>query len=271
MTVQAEKCANQTNSSKFGTSVLSTQDDCIRVISLNRPYRLNAIDRSLLEDLNEALKDAFSDPTVKVLILRGEGRAFCAGDDLVEQLKGGTLTPEELNTFVNLLQQVTVQLMMGSKPVVGLVQGWAIGGGFSWTLNCDLTIWSETARAYLPEVGFGMFVSGAASFLLPRMMGRMSTFEMTLLSPKLSSQQLKELGIAWRVVPDEALFAEGMTVARKLAELPEGAAKQFKKSLLEPDRQLVLNALDNESKACISGAADPRTLARIQSFLTARA
>lgn len=271
MIASTENSTNPKTNLESNACVLSQQDGCIRVISLNRAHRLNAIDINLLQDLNSALQEAFSDPTVKVLVLRGEGRAFCAGDDLIEQLKGGMLTPEELKSFVNLLQQVTVQLMMGSKPVVGLVQGWAIGGGFSWTLNCDLTIWSETARAYLPEVGFGMFLSGAASFLLPRMMGRMSTFEMSLLSPKLSAHQLKQLGIAWRVVPDEALYVEGMAVARQLAELPGGAAQQFKKALFEPDRQAVLNALDTESKACISGAADPKTLERIQSFLSAKA
>jgi enoyl-CoA hydratase/carnithine racemase len=271
MTAQSESNNNQTETPESCACVLSQQEGYVCVISLNRAHRLNAIDLKLLQDLNDALREALNNPTVRVLVLRGEGRAFCAGDDLVEQLKGGVLTPEELKTFVNLLQQVTVQLMMGSKPVVGLVQGWAIGGGFSWTLNCDLTIWSETARAYLPEMGFGMFVSGAASFLLPRMMGRMATFEMALLTPKLSAQQLKELGIAWRVVPDESLYTEGMAVARKLAELPEGAAKQFKKALLEPDRRSVLSALETESHACISGAADPKTLERIQSFLTAKA
>jgi enoyl-CoA hydratase/carnithine racemase len=271
MIALTEKCSIQTQITESDACVLSRQDGCVRVISLNRAHRLNAIDLTLLQDLNEALRDALDDPTVKVLVMRGEGRAFCAGDDLVEQLKGGTLTPQELKIFVDLLQQVTVQLMMGPKPVVGLVQGWAIGGGFSWTLNCDLTIWADTARAYLPEVGFGMFVSGGASFLLPRIMGRMSSFEMALLSPKLSAQQLNELGIAWRVVPEESLYSAGLAVARKLAELPENAAAQFKRLLLEPDRKSILNALEAESVACINGASDPKTLDRIQSFLQAKA
>lgn len=270
MTTRTEIRTDQLDCQNTTACVLSQQDGSIRVISLNRAHRLNAIDLKLLQDLNAALLDALNDPTVKVIVLRGEGRAFCAGDDLVEQLKGGTLSPEDLKAFVDLLQHVTVQLMMGCKPVVGLVQGWAIGGGFSWTLNCDLTIWTETARAYLPEVGFGMFVSGAASFLLPRMVGRMSTVEMSLLSPKLSAQQLKGLGIAWRVVPDDVLYAEGIAVARKLAELPEGAVTQFKKVILEPDRRSILDALGAETEACIRGAADPRTLERIQSFLTAK-
>lgn len=268
---QTASNSNQDKEHSSQACVLSHQEGAVRVISLNRAHRLNAIDLNLLKDLNGALDEAIKDPDIKVLVLKGEGRAFCAGDDLVEQLKGGALPPEELKSFVGLLQLVTEQIMLGPKPVVGLVQGWAIGGGFSWTLNCDLTIWAESARAYLPEVGFGMFVSGAASYLLPRMMGRMSTFDFTLLSPKLTANQLKEHGIAWRVVPDDVLYEEGMKAARQLAELPEGAAMGFKKVMLDPDRIAVINALQLEADACIKGAADPKTLERIQSFLMARA
>ena len=102
-------------------------------------------------------------------------------------------------------------------------------------------------------------------------MGRMSAFELSLLSPKLTARQLKDLGIAWRVVPEDALYAEGMAVAAKLAELPDGAVMQFKRALMEPDKESVLNALKTETEACISGAADPKTLERIQCFLQAKA
>ena len=122
--------------------------------------------------------------------------------------------------LVEELQRVTRHLMLGDKPVVGLVHGWAVGGGFSWTLNCDLTLWAESAKARLPEVGLGMFVSGGLSLLLPRVAGRMAASEITWLGPRLDAVRLLALGIAWRVVPDDALLDEGLALATQLAELP---------------------------------------------------
>lgn len=250
-------------------TVLIRQQGAVRVVSLNRPQRLNAITIELLRDLNVALADAQADPAVRSIVLRGEGRAFCAGDDLVAQLDIGPASAAALRPFVDELQQVTCHLMLGDKPVVGLVQGWAVGGGFSWTLNCDLTLWAQTARARLPEVGFGMFVSGGLSLLLPRAAGRMAAAEMTWLGAPMDAAHLQSLGVAWRVVPDDTLLDEGMALAAQLAELPEHAARQLKRSLLAPDRQALEAALDFETEACVAAVGNPQTLARISHFMAA--
>ena len=241
----------------------------MRVVSLNRPQRLNAITIELLRDLNAALADAQADPAVRALVLCGEGRAFCAGDDLVAQLDIGPASAAALRPFVDELQRVTRQLMLGDKPVVGLVHGWAVGGGFSWTLNCDLTLWAESARARLPEVGFGMFVSGGLSLLLPRAAGRMAAAEMTWLGQPLDATRLHALGVAWRVVPDDTLLDDGMALAAQLADLPEHAARQLKRSLLAPDRQALEAALEFETEACVAAVGNPQTLARISHFMAA--
>jgi enoyl-CoA hydratase/carnithine racemase len=252
-------------------SVLSTRQGGLAIVSLNRPQRLNAIDIHLLRALDAALADALADDAVRAIVLRGEGRAFCAGDDLMAQLEVGTLDPQEMQAFVDLLQRITVHLMLGDKPVVGLVQGWAIGGGFSWTLNCDLTLWAAGAQAYLPEAAFGLFVSGGASFLLPRTVGRMPAAAMTLLAPKLGADELHRMGIAWRVVPDDELLSQGLALAGQLAQLPPDAARRVKRALLAPDREALQAALRLEAQACLAGARDPQTLARIQAFLGSRA
>ena len=250
-------------------TVLTRQQGAVRVVSLNRPQRLNAITIELLRDLNAALADAQADPAVRALVLCGEGRAFCAGDDLVAQLDIGPASAAALRPFVDELQRVTRQLMLGDKPVVGLVHGWAVGGGFSWTLNCDLTLWAESARALLPEVGFGMFVSGGLSLLLPRAAGRMAAAEMTWLGQPLDAKRLHALGVAWRVVPDDTLLDDGMALAAQLADLPEHAARQLKRSLLAPDRQALEAALEFETEACVAAVGNPQTLARISHFMAA--
>ena len=258
---------NDTPEVEGSATVLTRQLGAVRIVSLNRPQRLNAITIEMLRQLNSALVEAQADTAVRAIVLRGEGRAFCAGDDLLAQLDIGPASPTALRPFVDELQCVTRNLMLGDKPVVGLVQGWAVGGGFSWTLNCDLTLWAETAQARLPEVNLGMFVSGGLSLLLPRVAGRMAAAEITWMGPRLDAMRLKSLGIAWRVVPDEMLLDEGLALAAQLAELPEDAARQLKHALLAPDRQALEAALSFETEACIAAVGNPQTLARIRSFM----
>jgi enoyl-CoA hydratase/carnithine racemase len=256
-----------TNPSTDHAPVLVHDDGPVRVVSLNRPARLNAINAGLLVALNDTLAAAMAEPAVRAIVLAGEGRAFCAGDDLIDQVAQGPAALETLRPVVDDLQQVTRHLMFGDKPVVGLVQGWAVGGGFSWTLNCDLTLWAEGARAQLPEVGFGLFISGGLSLLLPRAMGRMAAAEAAWLGPRMSAVELQHLGIAWRVVPEAGLRSEGLALAHRLAALPAEAARQLKRSFMAPDRRALEAALALEADACVAAVANPETLARLKAFM----
>lgn len=251
--------------------VLSERDGALALITLNRPERLNAINHGLLQGLLTALEQAQSDPQVRVIVLQGAGRSFCAGDDLVAQVEQGALEPAFVADFVDALQQVTRLMMLGDKPVLALVQGWAIGGGFSWTLNADLCLWAQSARALLPELGFGMFVSGGLSLLLPRAAGPSHARAMVMQAEPVTAEQLQAMGIAWRVVPDDELRDQGLNLARRIAALPPRAAQSFKRALGAPDRAALEQALAGEASACREGASDPDTLLRIQRFLRERA
>ena len=251
-------------------SVLVNLEGKVRVISLNRPSCLNAIDIHLLRALHGEISRAVDDEQTNVIVLRGEGRAFCAGDDLIEQLNSGSLTDSQMKEFVDLLQDITKKLMLGCKLSIALVHGWAIGGGFSWTLNCDFGIWAESAIAYLPELRFGMFVSGGASYLLPKAIGRMNASEMAMTAPKISANALKDLGVAWRVVPESDLLETGLQLAHQLALLPTQAVQSFKRACISSDRESLLSALQFEAEACIAGAKDPDTVVRIKNFMESR-
>jgi len=256
-----------TNPTADQAPVLVHDDGPVRVVSLNRPARLNAINAGLLVALNDALACALAEPSVRAIVLAGEGRAFCAGDDLIDQVACGQAAREAMRPVVDDLQQVTRHLMFGDKPVVGLVQGWAVGGGFSWTLNCDLTLWADGARAYLPEVGFGLFISGGLSLLLPRAMGRMAAAEAAWLGPRMSAVDLQQLGVAWRVVPEAELRGEGLALAHRLADLPVDAARQLKRSFMSPDRSALEAALALEAEACLGAVTNPQTLDRLKAFM----
>jgi enoyl-CoA hydratase/carnithine racemase len=248
-------------------AVLVRDDGAVRVISLNRPQRLNAINGDLVRALDAALAAADSDANVRAILLTGEGRAFCAGDDLPEQIEITKAGPERLVAQLEALQVITRRLMLGNKSVVGAFHGWAIGAGFSWALNCDLGLWAEGTRGYLPEVPFGMFVTGGLSFLLPRLVGPMIARELLLLGRRIDADELHRRGAALRVVPAEKLQEEALAVAHQLAALPNVAAAEVRRVFAQADRAALLDALRAESEACLATLRDPEAVARMQSFL----
>lgn len=246
-------------------TVLSTLgDDGIRVISLNRPDRLNAMNRALIDDVVRAFNDANGCASTKVIIFTGEGRAFCAGDDRREHVH-----PEseaEARDLVEAIQSATRAIMFGAKPVVGAINGWAVGGGFEWAINCDFPIWAESARAFFPELGLGVFVTGAVTSLLPALVGLQKAREMLFLGEKYSARTLFELGVAWRVVPDDQLRDEAISVARRLASLPAEAVQRMKRALNVSAASDIERALEIETDATIAGFLDPGTSRRLLAF-----
>jgi enoyl-CoA hydratase/carnithine racemase len=246
------------------STVLVRDDGSVRAITLNRPARLNAIDMAMLDGLDAALADAESDARVRAILLAGAGRAFTVGDDLDEQQAISASGLGALTRQVEVLQRISERMLFAAKPVVGAVQGWAVGGGFAWTLNCDFALWADDARGFLPEIAYGLFVSGGASWLLPRLAGPAVAREMIYCGRRMSAPELAAAGIASRVVPAGRLAAEAMALAQELAALPPEAVARAKHALVEPEREALRLAMQREAEACIAGASDPATLARLK-------
>jgi enoyl-CoA hydratase/carnithine racemase len=252
------------------SAVLVRDDGPVRAITLNRPHRLNAIDMAMLDGLDAALAAAEGDARVRAILLAGAGRAFSAGDDLDAQHDISAAGAGAVARQVEVLQRISERMLFGAKPVVGAVQGWAVGGGFAWTLNCDFALWAEDARGFLPEIAYGLFVSGGASWLLPRLAGPAIAREMILLGRRMTAAELLAAGIAHRVVPAGRLAAEAMALAQELAALPPEAVARAKRALVEPDREALRLAMRGEAAACIAGASDPATLARLRQVVDAK-
>ncbi len=248
----------------YETIISEVNDGGVRTIALNRPDSLNAMNRQLIDDVAQAFDDANSDPATRVIIFTGAGRAFCAGDDRHQHVH-----PEseaQARELVDAIQRATRSIVMGAKPVVGAINGWAVGGGFEWAINCDFPIWAQSAKGFFPEVSLNLFVTGAVTSLLPALVGLNKAREMLMLGDRYSAADLLEIGLAWRVVGDDALMAEAHRVADRLSALPTLSVRAMKRVLNQSASGDLNKALHLETDATIAGFLDPQTTERIKDF-----
>ncbi|MFT7648040.1 MAG: enoyl-CoA hydratase/carnithine racemase [Candidatus Poriferisodalaceae bacterium] len=256
---------NNTPQTFLYATVLSDLDHHgVRTISLNRPDSLNAMSRQLIDDVAAAFDDANSDTATHAIVFTGVGRAFCAGDDRKEHTH-----PEdeaEARDLVDAIQRATEAIVFGRAPVVGAINGWAVGGGFEWAINCDFPIWADTAAGFFPEVSLNLFVTGAVTSLLPALVGLNKAREMLFLGERYTAGELHNLGVAWRVAHGASLVAEATAVARKLAALPTLSVEAMKRTLNDTARTDLRTALRLETEATVAGFLDPLTTELLKEF-----
>jgi len=239
--------------------------DGVRVLTLNRPHRLNAIVPELLEELIAALRQADGDPAVRAIVLTGAGRAFCAGDDLKE-FAAQSKDPASTRAYIEQIQEVTRAMVLGDTPVVGAIRGWAVGGGLEWVINCDFAIAAEGTRCFFPEVSLGVFVTGGVTALLPRLVGLQRARELILLGERFDAAQALAWGLVYKVVPDAVLLPEAIGLARRVAALPAGPARDLRRILAGRSPAGLEAAMAAETDATVRGFLDPETATRVAAF-----
>jgi enoyl-CoA hydratase/carnithine racemase len=247
-----------------GTVLADNPSEGVRLITLNRPNRLNAITAELLEDLNGALSAANRDPAIRAVVLTGAGRAFCSGDDL-KDFQSQLGSEQKVRAYIERIQDVSRSIIFAEKPVIGAVHGWAVGGGLEWAINCDLTIAAEGSRFFFPEITWGLFVTGAVTALLPNMIGAQKTRELLYFGERFDAAQALQWGMLWKVVPHNQLLVEAIKVARRIADLPEGPVKDLKRILTKLSFGLQ-EAMAEETAATVRGFLDPESAKRVASF-----
>jgi len=222
------------------STLLSALDDGVLTLTLNRPAKLNAIDNVLARALLEALHVASGNAEVRVIRLRGNGRAFCAGRDV-------SAVPTERD--LELVQGVAVAIVRHPKPVVAAVHGWTVGAGFEWTMDADVVVAADDARFKLPEASIGVFVTGGLVATLPAIAGLSRAKAMMLLGEEFSAGQAVEWGLAHRAVPSHRLEAISMAACRRLAELDPAVVAHYKRVLNAVGLDRFDRAIEEESNA----------------------
>jgi enoyl-CoA hydratase/carnithine racemase len=247
------------------SAVIARHEGHIAWVKLNRPERLNAMNGPLVAGLSAALDRAESDEKVRVIILHGEGRGFCSGDDL-KDLDAQTASEAATRAWVDAIQGITHQIMRSRKIVIAAVHGWCVGGALEWVVNCDFTLFADNARWFFPEVTYGLFVTGGVTALLTKRAGPQIAKELMILGERHDAKKALEVGIAWRVVPALELLGHAEKLANMIAERPRGAVADIKHAINEGFHSSLAEAMARETEATVRGFLSPEAQARAKEF-----
>jgi 2-(1,2-epoxy-1,2-dihydrophenyl)acetyl-CoA isomerase len=206
--------------------LLSETIGAVRLLTMNRPERLNALDDALLAALNAAFAEVAGDAAVRAVLLTGAGRGFCAGADLTQNLGGG-LGPV-VETYYNPLVRKIRAL---GKPVVVAVNGVAAGAGMNLALAGDVVVAGRGANFTQAFVRIGLLPDAGGTYFLPRLAGDGRARALAMLGETISAEQAQAYGLVWQVFDDEVLMTEALTIATNLAAKPAGSLAAIKQAL----------------------------------------
>jgi enoyl-CoA hydratase len=240
-------------------AALYSRDGNVGIITLNRPERLNAINKALLSAFIEQIETARQDKEIVSVILTGAGRAFCAGEDLKETSAGKNF--ENWIEETDGLQDVQRAIMALGKPLIAAVRGYALGGGCEFALSCDIRIAAADAKFGFPEADVGLTVTTAGTKLLSQIVGLGKAKELIFTSEFIDAQEAMRIGLANKVVPVEDLQEETLAMARKIGEksplalklsrtaLEQGLHSSFEQTLeMEANHLLICATAENQKE-----------------------
>lgn len=197
-------------------AVLFSVEAGVATITLNRPDAMNAINADLRNGLMEALQQVRVRDDIRVAILTGNGRAFCAGADLRSRA-GGPAASNRVTDLFPTDDTPGFAQFDAKKPVIGAINGFCLGGGFEMALACDLLIASETAQFGLPEITLGFFPLAGAPVTLPRTIPRVLANDLLFTGERIDAATARAFGIVSRVLPHDELMPAAHALAAKIA------------------------------------------------------
>jgi 2-(1,2-epoxy-1,2-dihydrophenyl)acetyl-CoA isomerase len=250
-------------------SVLYEVSDGLATVTLNRPEAMNALDTATKNALRDTLQAAGADSAVRAVLLTGNGRAFCVGQDLKEHVAvlaaGGGMT-----TVADHYNPITLAIATMPKPVVAGVNGVAAGAGAGFAFAADYRVVADTASFTTSFAGVGLSADSGVSWTLPRLIGRSRAADLLLFPRSVPAAEAAELGIANRVVPAADLPAEALAVARRLAAGPTVAYASIKAALAFSATHSLPDSLGRESELQTAAGASADHREAVDAFLAKR-
>jgi enoyl-CoA hydratase/carnithine racemase len=219
-------------------------DGGVRTLTLNRPEALNAFNEALYDATTVALRDADADPAVAVVVLTGTGRAFSAGNDLVEMQ--ARITDPDFQSGEHGFPGMIEALTALRKPLILAVNGLGVGIGATILGYADLVFMAAGARLKCPFTSLGVAPEAASSYLLPRLIGRQNAAWMLLSSEWVDADEALRMGLAWKVCDPEDLMAEAARHAAVLASRSIPSLMAVKETIVDPTRDAIAEAAKRE-------------------------
>jgi methylglutaconyl-CoA hydratase len=238
----------------------------VLTLSLNRPEKRNALDAVIVEALHQALELAELDAGVRVVVIRGRGKDFCAGADLAELLASADQSPEQNERAAHRLGRVFVRLRELSKPTVALVQGRALAGGAGLATACDLVLAAESAQLGYPEIQRG-FVPAMVMSILRRLAGEKLAFDLISTGRVLGAEEARAAGLVSRVFADRSFEAEANRVVTGLVGHSPSALALGKRLFYQLDGMPLTEGIALGAKVNALARANPDFRAAVTAFL----
>ncbi len=211
------------------SSILLEIKNSVAIITLNRPEKFNSFNREMALLLQNILDDCAADKNIRCLYLTGNGKAFCAGQDL------GELTGDEAPGFDKILSEhynpVVTRIRNIEKPVVCAVNGVAAGAGANIALCCDVVVASLSASFVQAFSKIGLIPDCGGTFFLPRLIGFQKASAFMMLGDKVSATDAERIGMIYKIFPEETFFAESLKIAITLSQMPTKGLAYTKKAL----------------------------------------
>ena len=244
-------------------SLVVSEDGDVFKIALNRPEKLNAINIEMLELLIEEFRRADGSDS-KVVLLYGNGRAFCAGIDLsyLAEMK----TDEEAGKGFDLFHKLNEGIWNSDKPVVAAINGYCLGGGNELAISCDFRIASRNAVFGQPEIMHGITPGGGATYMLPYLIGAGEAKEMIMRGNQIGSNEAHNIGLVDMVVEEENAYDSAHKYCTELAKMPNMALVLAKRAM---NSQFVYDS-SIEKDAFVKSVMSDAAKERISAFLSKR-
>ena len=252
-----------------GVVLVETRGGVAR-ITLNRPASFNALDRDMAVALAEAAMRCDSDRGVRAVLLRGAGKAFCAGGDLKDFAGRGEERPGYLREVTTYLHTAVSLFVRMDAPVIAAVQGSAAGAGLSLACACDLVLAVESARFMAAYTQVGLTPDGSLTYFLPRLVGQRRALELVLTNRALSAREALDWGMVTDVVPDGDLVARSEALAEQLASGPTVAFGVAKRLLAASWDQSLEAQMALETRAIAERCTKPDAVEGMTAFAQKR-
>jgi 2-(1,2-epoxy-1,2-dihydrophenyl)acetyl-CoA isomerase len=253
-------------------TVILTKADGVGLIKLNRPHVYNAFNNEMSAELLATLREVSADPEIRAVVLTGEGKAFCSGQDLNDrsamQKKGEHISlGESVRSRYN---PIVMEIAKMEKPIIAAVGGVAAGAGCSLALACDMRFITPKTRFVEAFVRIGLVPDSGSSYFLPRLVGLGRALEIAMTGRDVGAEEAVNIGLANRIIEEEHLLEETLSFAKRLAQGPTVAIGLTKKAIIQGMEANLEEALEFEAQAQETAGRTQDFLEGVQAFAEKR-